>query len=71
MITNEHIAYISKDLHYRGIVEDHVQYEMLDHLCELVEANMRKGQRFIDAYENALRPMGYTGNRLLFYGSLE
>jgi hypothetical protein len=44
---------------------------MLDHLCELVEANMRKGQRFIDAYENALRPMGYTGNRLLFYGSLE
>jgi putative ABC transport system permease protein len=60
MITNEHIAYISKDLHYRGIVEDNVQHEILDHLCELVEANMRKEQRFAEAYENALRAMGYT-----------
>lgn len=64
MITDEHIAYISKDLHYRGIVEEHVQNEMLDHLCELVDANMQRGQRFIDAYENALTALGYTDGLL-------
>lgn len=60
MITDEHISYISKDLHYRGIVEEHVQNEMLDHLCELVDRNMKGGLRFIDAYEQALSTLGYT-----------
>ena len=60
MITDEHITYISRDLHYRGIVEEHVQSEILDHLCELVDANMRAGLRFIDAYERALQLLGYT-----------
>ncbi|MEJ1236788.1 ABC transporter permease [Chryseolinea sp. T2] len=60
MITDEHIAYISRDLHYRGIVEEHIQHEMLDHLCEQVDANMTKGQRFIDAYEAALISLGYS-----------
>ncbi|HTF18802.1 MAG TPA: ABC transporter permease [Chryseolinea sp.] len=64
MVTDEHIAYISKDLHYRGIVEDDVQSEMLDHLCELVDANMENGQRFIDAYETALTSLGYSDGLL-------
>src|SRR5688572_32550451 len=64
MITDEHIAYISKDLHYRGIVEEHVQSEILDHLCELVDNNMRRGQRFINAYESALISLGYSDGLL-------
>ncbi|MGC3948293.1 MAG: ABC transporter permease [Chryseolinea sp.] len=60
MITDEHIAYISRDLHYRGIVEEHVQHEILDHICELVDANMLKGQRFINAYDDALISLGYS-----------
>jgi putative ABC transport system permease protein len=64
MIKDEHITYISRDLHYRGIVEEHVQSEMLDHLCELVDANMNSGLRFIDAYERALNSLGYTDGLL-------
>jgi putative ABC transport system permease protein len=59
-LKNEHIDYISNDLAYRGIVLDGFQEEVIDHLCVLVEKEMNKGKRFIDAYHYALKKFGHT-----------
>ena len=59
-LTDDHIAYIRKDLSYRGLVLDSLQEEMLDHICSAVEAEMDKGVRFIDAYQHILKTFGNT-----------
>jgi putative ABC transport system permease protein len=59
-LNNEHIDYIIKDLHYRGIVLDGFQDEMADHICSAVEAEMEKEKRFIDAYHFVLKKFGHT-----------
>jgi len=59
-LTDEHIHYISKDLHYRGIVADGVDEELLDHICSAVEVEMEAGTKFIYAYQKALRQFGHT-----------
>lgn len=59
-LTDEHIDYIEKDLHYRGIVLDGLHEELLDHICSAVEAEMDKGLRFIDAYHQTLKDFGHT-----------
>lgn len=56
----EHIAYIIKDLHYRGIVLEGLEDEVTDHICSALEAEMDKGVRFIDAYHQVLKSFGYT-----------
>jgi putative ABC transport system permease protein len=60
-LTDDHIAYIRKDLYYRGLVLDSLQEEMLDHICTAVEAEMEKDVRFIDAYHHILKTFGSTG----------
>lgn len=60
IFNNEHIDYIIKDLHYRGIVLEGIQEEMIDHICSAVEAEMEKGERFIDAYQLVLKKFGHT-----------
>lgn len=59
-LTRDHIDYITKDLHYRGIVLEGAEHELLDHICSAVEQDMDKGTRFIEAYRKALQSFGYT-----------
>jgi len=59
-LTDDHISYIIKDLHYRGLVLESLHDEMIDHVCALVEEKMVAGARFIDAYHHVLRSFGST-----------
>jgi len=59
-LTNDQIGYIIKDLHYRGLVLESLQEEMIDHVCSAVEKRLAKGARFIDAYQEVLRSFGNT-----------
>jgi putative ABC transport system permease protein len=60
-LTQDHIAYIIKDLNYRGIIADEIQDELIDHVCSATEQEMEKGIRFIDAYHHVLKSFGHTG----------
>jgi putative ABC transport system permease protein len=60
-LTAEHIDYIIKDIHYRGIVVEGLKDELIDHICSSVEADMQSGKRFIDAYHHVLKSFGHTG----------
>jgi putative ABC transport system permease protein len=59
-LTKDHIAYIAKDLHYRGIVVEGIEQEMIDHICSATEAEMEKGKKFIEAYHEVLKSFGHT-----------
>ncbi len=59
-LSAEHIDYIIKDLHYRGIVHEGLQDELIDHICSAVEAEMQSGKKFIDAYHETLKAFGNT-----------
>ena len=59
-LTKEHIDYIIKDLHHRGIVLEGFDDEIIDHVCTGVEERMRSGKKFIDAYRATLRSFGNT-----------
>lgn len=63
-LTKDHIDYIIKDLHYRGIVLEGFEDEIVDHVCAGVEEQMRSGKKFIDAYEVTLRSFGNTDGLL-------
>ena len=58
-LNDEHISYIRKDLHFRGIVIEEIDEELVDHICSAVEAEMQKGKKFIDAYQDTLRAFGH------------
>jgi putative ABC transport system permease protein len=60
-LTAEHINYIIKDVHYRGIIVEGLKDELIDHLCSAVETEMKSGKRFIDAYHHVLKSFGQTG----------
>lgn len=59
-LSNDHIAYIIKDLHYRGIVHEGLEEELVDHICSAVEKQLEEGVRFIDAYHTVLKKFGHT-----------
>lgn len=59
-LTTEHINYIIKDLHYRGLVYEPLQNELVDHICSSVETEMGQGKKFIDAYQAVLKSFGHT-----------
>ncbi len=59
-LTNEHIDYITKDLHARGLLLDDLRDEILDHVCSAVEQRMKNGSRFIDAYTEVIKSFGNT-----------
>src|SRR3982750_567912 len=59
-LSNDHISYIIKDLHYRGIVVEEVENELIDHICTGVETRIDKGEKFIDAYQAVLVDFGHT-----------
>ncbi len=49
------VAFIRRDLVKRGIYYSPLQEDVLDHICTAVEADMAKGTRFKDAYQNSLK----------------
>jgi len=57
-LTDEHINYIIKDVKYRGIIDDDLGEELIDHICTLVEERMKNGERFIEAYEEVRNQFG-------------
>lgn len=59
-LTEEHISYITKDLSYRGLVDEGIREELIDHVCSAVEEEMDRGKRFFDAYRDVLRLFGHT-----------
>jgi putative ABC transport system permease protein len=59
-LNDEHIEYIRKDLHYRGIILENFENEILDHICSAIETQMNNGKRFIDAYHEVLETFGKT-----------
>lgn len=59
-LTNEHIDYIIKDLHYRGLVYEGLEDEIIDHVCSGVEAEMESGRKFLDAYRQVIKSFGNT-----------
>ncbi len=59
-LSGEHIDYIIKDLHYRGLVYEPLQDELVDHICSSVEKEMEQGKKFLDAYQSILKSFGNT-----------
>jgi putative ABC transport system permease protein len=57
-LTEEHINYIIKDIAYRGIIDEELGEEIVDHICSLVEEKMTKGIRFIEAYDSTIIAFG-------------
>lgn len=57
-LTEENINYIIKDITYRGIVDDELGEELVDHICTIVEQKMEGGERFIEAYDQAITTFG-------------
>jgi putative ABC transport system permease protein len=60
MLNNDHIDFIIKDLHKRGLLLDNLKDEITDHVCSAVEERMAKGVRFADAYEQIIEIFGNT-----------
>lgn len=58
LLNNEHIDFIIKDLHSRGLLLDGLKDEITDHVCSAVEEKMRRGIRFIDAYNEVIKAFG-------------
>jgi putative ABC transport system permease protein len=59
-VNSDHVDYIVKDLHKRGIVLDEFQDEVIDHVCSAVAAKMSEGRKFKDAYDEVIRSFGDT-----------
>ncbi len=63
-LTANHIDHITKDLNRRGIIDDEIQAELLDHVCSSVELEMMRGMNFMEAYHKVLHSFGHnTGLR--------
>ncbi len=60
MLSKQHIAFIIKDLNYRGIVLEGFQYEVIDHVCCAVEEKMARGANFVEAYRYVVATFGDT-----------
>lgn len=60
LLTDQHIAFIIKDLNYRGIVHDGLQEELVDHIASSIETEMENGIRFLEAYHSVLKHFGHT-----------
>lgn len=53
-MSGEHIDFIIKDLHKRGLLYDELKDEVIDHVCSAVEKEMNAGTKFLNAYEKAV-----------------
>ena len=55
-LTADHIDYIIKDVHYRGIIVDGLKDEIIGITSAVqLKTEMQSGKRFIDAYHHVLK----------------
>ncbi len=59
-MNSEHLDFIIKDLHRRGIILEDFQDEVVDHVCSAVAEKMSQGQKFKDAYDEVINSFGNT-----------
>ena len=59
-LNNDHIQFIIKDLHQRGLLLDDLKDEIIDHVCASVEEKIKNGERFIEAYNYVISSFGST-----------
>jgi putative ABC transport system permease protein len=59
-LSDEHIDFIIKDLHHRGLVLESLENEVIDHVCSAVEEKIRGGARFANAYNQVMASFGHT-----------
>ncbi|HMJ69417.1 MAG TPA: ABC transporter permease [Cyclobacteriaceae bacterium] len=59
-MNSEHIDFIIKDLHRRGIILEDFEDEVIDHVCSAVAEKMSQGQKFKDAYDEVIQSFGNT-----------
>ncbi len=57
-LSEQHINFIIKDLHRRGIVAEEIQDELIDHVCSSVELKISGGMRFAEAYDEVIGEFG-------------
>lgn len=57
-LSNEHIDFIVKDLHKRGMLFEGLKDELIDHVCAAVEKEIIAGARFMDAYIKVIGAFG-------------
>ncbi len=62
MLSDEHVNYIIRDVSYRGIVDEELGEELIDHICVLVEQKMENGLKFIEAYDQTITTFGAEGS---------
>ena len=60
VLTQDHIAFIIRDLHRRGIVLEGFQDEVTDHICSAVEKEMQGGKNFKEAYDHVVQSFGHV-----------
>ena len=59
-LNNEHIDFIIKDLHKRGVLLEDFKDEIIDHVCSSVEQKVNSGLKFKDAYDEVILSFGST-----------
>jgi putative ABC transport system permease protein len=57
-LKSEHIDFIIKDLHHRGLLLEGLKDEVVDHVCSAVERELEAGVRFVDAYNKVINTFG-------------
>src|SRR5687767_7226787 len=60
MLTQDHIAFIIRDLNHRGVILEGFQDEVIDHVSSAVEKEMEGGKKFKEAYDVAMSAFGDT-----------
>lgn len=60
-LTEAQIEYIRERIRQEGINRTDLEYDILDHLCCLIEAEMDGGENFEDAFEKVFKDFAPTG----------
>ena len=53
-INDEQIDYILNDIRRRGVEMEDLQYNLLDHICCIIEQNLESGGNFEDFYNKTI-----------------
>ncbi len=54
-ITEEQIEFILNDIRRNGIETEDLQYNLLDHICCIIEQSIREGDHFEDVYRQVIK----------------
>jgi len=59
-LNDEHVAFIIKTLHQRGLLLDGLHDEVVDHVCSAVEDYMNNGKNFAEALDLVIATFGHS-----------